>query len=430
MEYRIQSGDSLSKIAQANHTTVAQIKADNPQAAAAGFHVGDSIKVSAGSAPVDPNSGLMEYPLQPGETLSSVADKLLHDSSRWGEIASMNQGILGEVANGSAQLQAGDKLMVRVPAQPQPQPANVADTQGITGKGTTIKQEQTDLNTWLNTNDGKAWAATPAGQSAVGSTGGQLEVDGLEGPLTRAVKSARDNANAQGVSPASVNGADQTTADAMHTQRVALLQRMAANGAPPEVRARVAAALVRDDMHARRPIDGGTQGAYQWRDLMNDKPGATALANDLSVGELKSLKKWQPEYFQALDTRSGGTASLRLIQPTANGLGKATPYQTHTAELQTLAKAGGSAQQKAVIAARLVHDDMRNQRPIDGGASNSAHTWRSLMNDQPSAAALANTLSVSDLTVLSIKQPEYFQALNTRSGGVAQQRIDANSEWV
>jgi hypothetical protein len=79
------------------------------------------------------------------------------------------------------------------PAAVKPTPAPVPVT-GITAedahgdKNGAVHQEQAQLNDWLKTDSGKTFLATDAGK-AIGH-GGQLKIDGFEGPLTRAAKAA------------------------------------------------------------------------------------------------------------------------------------------------------------------------------------------------------------------------------------------------
>src|SRR5579884_794057 len=96
MEYKIQPGDSLQKIARANHTTVEKLLQDNPQMVTQGAFVGDKIHVSVNSAP-PADQGVMAYPLAAGDTLKSIADKVLHDPNRWGDIKNANQSVIAEL---------------------------------------------------------------------------------------------------------------------------------------------------------------------------------------------------------------------------------------------------------------------------------------------------------------------------------------------
>jgi hypothetical protein len=217
MQYQLRAGDNLQALARANHTTVERIIQDNPQLASGYAHVGDTIHISVGSAPTN-RPDLVEYPIQPGDTLASIAEHFMHDPNRAGELRAMNEGILDEMRAGG-QLEAGDRLLVPAaypayqpqpqpqpqpataqPAQPQPaqvqpqpQPATAAplelDNRGITAQGPQVVAEQQQANAWLQTPAGQQWAAGP-GRNIVGGPGQLLKVDGLEGPHTRAVVQA------------------------------------------------------------------------------------------------------------------------------------------------------------------------------------------------------------------------------------------------
>ena len=66
---------------------------------------------------------------------------------------------------------------------------------------------------------------------------------------------------------------------------------------------------------------------------------------------------------------------------------------------------------------------MRAQRPIDSGDP-AKYQWRPLLNDQASAAALANRFTIKELKSLEKEFPEYYKALDEHSHGEAQKRMD------
>ena len=70
-------------------------------------------------------------------------------------------------------------------------------TKGVKPESADTKKQQEALNAWIkDTPEGQAWAKTPEGQKALGP-GGQLAVDGKEGPRTRAAMRAMDDAKGQ-----------------------------------------------------------------------------------------------------------------------------------------------------------------------------------------------------------------------------------------
>ncbi|MDB5096401.1 MAG: hypothetical protein JWM80_822, partial [Cyanobacteria bacterium RYN_339] len=232
MQYQLQPGDSLQALARANRTTVTRLLQDNPQLQANGMHIGDSIHISVGSAqPEFP--GLVEYPVQPGDTLASIAGHLMHDPRGAAELRALNQDVMAELNHGF-HLEVGDRLLVPVAAQqpqpvpqpaiPQPQPAAVTpvalDNLGVTAQGPQVVAEQQAANAWLNSPAGQAWASGP-GLAATGGAGQMLVVDGLEGPHTRAVLKAMQAAQGANPTTAAVGPAQSGANDVVSLEQQA-----------------------------------------------------------------------------------------------------------------------------------------------------------------------------------------------------------------
>lgn len=102
--YTIQSGDTLTSIAEAHGTTVAAIASANGIADPNTIWAGQTITIPGGSAA--PAPAQRRYTVQPGDTLWAIAASQLGDGARYGEIAAANG-----IGNPDS-IQAGQSLLI------------------------------------------------------------------------------------------------------------------------------------------------------------------------------------------------------------------------------------------------------------------------------------------------------------------------------